>query len=111
MTHGQRKTYQAHGCRCTPCRAAEATYRASIRRLHASRRPPLRSLISPVQARQIIDRLKIEHVKQAHLARALGLKNRSLRLHPEAITVAKYLRIKLFARRLLADDSDQATCP
>ena len=108
MTHGTRKTYQA-GCQCTPCRAAEASYRAHIRRLHATKRPPLRSLISPVRARQIIDRLRIEHLKQAQIARALGLKNRSLRLHPDAITVAKYLRLKLFARRLLADDPDQAS--
>jgi hypothetical protein len=45
MTHGTRQMYQRAGCHCLPCRAAEAGYRAALRRLHVLGKLPLGATI------------------------------------------------------------------
>jgi hypothetical protein len=48
-SHGTRARYQK-GCRCTPCRAAEAGYRADLRRRHQRQLPILGRCISASEA-------------------------------------------------------------
>jgi len=101
--HGQRRTYQA-GCRCLPCKAANARAEANRRAAHRQGRRPLGSKTSPVEAARLVRVLLRERYTRRQIAQALGLKSGRLRLHPEAITVAKYLRLKRFYRQAMGDD-------
>lgn len=69
--HGTRTCYQA-GCKCTPCRAAEAAYRASLRTRHAKGLPILGALVSPVEARRRIRQLKGEGYPETRIASMAG---------------------------------------
>lgn len=62
--------------------------------------------ISPITARKRIKQLEADHVTERELAQRLGLKNPSLRLYPDAITVRKHLRIALEHRRLTEEGPD-----
>ncbi|HYX83239.1 MAG TPA: hypothetical protein VE714_12645 [Gemmatimonadales bacterium] len=106
--HGQRRTYQA-GCRCTPCRASEATYRRTLRRQHAQGRPPLGATIRAVDAWRRIRSLKAERFTQAEIARRLGLKTPVLQLSGDVITLRNHLKIRRLARQLLSVAPDLST--
>ena len=50
--HGERRSYQA-GCDCDACRAAEATYRATVRLVHRAGKKPLGpDVLQPIAAVQ-----------------------------------------------------------
>jgi hypothetical protein len=92
--HGTRRRYQA-GCSCTACRAAEAEYRASLRRLRARGKLPLGGRVDARPMLRQIRALRIEGFTDRELAARLGV--RSLRfLHREWVR----LRTALMAQRL-----------
>jgi len=99
--HGTRATYQYDGCRCTACRAAEATYRQQLRATHRVGKRPLGTVLSPLEARRRIDALKREHVTAHQVAQALGLVHHAPRLHPDGITLRKLLKIRRLHRLVL----------
>ena len=101
MIHGVRATYQAQGCRCLPCRASEATYRANLRRQHAKGIQPLGARISAQEAGKIIRALLTEQWSKAQIARELGLKTAILQLKPDVITVRNLLKLRKLARERL----------
>lgn len=104
--HGTRQTYQA-GCHCVPCRAAEATYRAGLRRQHARGKLPLGATISAVEAWRRIRQLQVERVSRTELSRRLGLQPRPLRVHPDRVKLRTLLRIRHLYRQLVLEGPDQ----
>lgn len=100
--HGTRARYQV-SCSCLPCKAAEARYRQKLRCLHRCGTRPLGSVISPIEAYRRIRQLQHEHYTAKQIARALGLVHHAPRLHPDGITVAKLLRIRILHRVALRD--------
>lgn len=109
--HGTRRTYAQERCRCDDCRAAEATYRASIRRQHALGRPPLGAKISAKDAWRTIAALKRERFTAHLIAQLLGLQSRCPRLHPDVITVRNHLKLKRLGRLKLTDPPADETPP
>jgi len=90
--HGTRACYQQQACRCTPCRAANATYQADLRKLKAQGKQPAGATIRAVLLWQVIRRLKKEHLTQRELAQRLGFKAPQLqfsRTKVRRITAAK----------------------
>lgn len=104
-SHGSRGAYQ-DGCRCVPCRAAEARYRSKLRATHRRGLKPLGSVISAKEAQRKVKALLIERFTRAEIARRLGLKSAKLRLHPDAITVAKAVRINRLHAAVMAEGPD-----
>jgi hypothetical protein len=108
MTHGTRATYRT-GCRCTPCRAANATYWRAWHVAHQTGRPRLGARVSAVEAQRLIRLLLIEwraqHRAKSALSEALGLQRNLPRLREQdRITLRTELRIRQFYRsRMLAD--------
>jgi hypothetical protein len=103
MIHGTRRTYQ-DGCSCTPCRAAEATYRARLRSRHARGLPILGALVSASETWRRIRQLRPELDTQGEIARRLGLKRPIVELHtgPDAKTTMRtLLRVKRLHRLIL----------
>ena len=116
MTHGTRATYRT-GCRCTPCRAANATYWRTWWTAQQTGRPRLGARISAVEAQRLIRLLLIEwrtlrRAKSA-LSEALGLQHNLPRLtEQDQITVRTELRIRQFYRsRMLADPDRRRADP
>lgn len=97
MTHGTRRCYQA-GCRLLLCKAAEAQYRAALRRLRAHGKTPLGAYVSGKEAQRRIAQLLIERFTKAEIARRLGLKTTKLQLHTEVITVRNLLKVRRLYR-------------
>lgn len=62
--------------------------------------------MSPAKARARLRELDAEKLTERDIAGRLGLKHPSLRLHPDAITVRKHLRIALEYRRLTGEGPD-----
>lgn len=63
--------------------------------------------MSPSEAVKRIRQLKAERFTDYALARQLGLKNDSVRLHPESITVRKLLKIRRIYRFYMGEGPDQ----
>jgi hypothetical protein len=96
--HGTRGTYKA-GCRCTPCRAANAAYWSAWRAQRLTGRAPLGSLVSAVEAQRLIRQLLGERFAKTTLARALGQASHLRRLQTaELITLRTALRVRRFYR-------------
>jgi hypothetical protein len=110
MIHGSRSTYQLHACRCTPCRAANASYEASYRRCRRLGLPlpgsfvpapeiwrQLRLLVTEYSAKVRMEKgEKVAYGGQAELARRLGFRDRHLQFSRRMIrreTAAKISRI------------------
>src|SRR4051812_26602738 len=72
IQHGTRAKYQA-GCPCSPCKRAEAAYRAALRRQHLEGKKPLGTLVSAKQIHKHIKSLRVEGFSLAEIARRLGL--------------------------------------
>lgn len=107
MTHGTRRDYKA-GCRCTPCKAAEARYRANLRWLHRVGKQPLGAKVSAVDTARRIRQLLIERMTKASIAKELGLKRPILELHtgPNArVTLRTALLIKRLHRLKMDPDA------
>jgi hypothetical protein len=69
--HGTRACYK-RGCTCTPCKAAEAAYRADLRLKRLKGLPVLGVLVSPVEARRRIRQLKTEGYPETRIASMAG---------------------------------------
>lgn len=70
--HGLRASYLA-GCRCTPCRAANARYEEARRKAHAAGRPPLGSRIPAARTHILIRVIRTEAADGRWSNRKLGL--------------------------------------
>lgn len=100
--HGLRSTYQ-HGCRCTPCRAANANYQQARRQGWRTGRAPLGSLVPAVDTLQILRSLEREHLGAGQVAALLGLKARCVRICEDYVRLRTALRFRRLARLYLAD--------
>lgn len=78
MTHGTRATYQATGCRCTPCRAANAAYEAAYRDRKRRGLPMLGSVVSAVETWRQLRLLTTEYESKRALSERLGCRNQHL---------------------------------
>lgn len=107
MMHGTRPTYQ-RGCRCCPCRAANAAYVAQWAKDTAAGKVRLGSIIAPGEAQKRIRQMKAEHLSGRAIIRLSGLKDHALVLHPNGITVRKLLRIRRLYRLHLLENRDPA---
>lgn len=105
MNHGTRQTYRS-GCRCCPCRAANAQAQAQRRADRRTGTVTRRLLVDVALVRKRLRQLAIEDVPMAHIAQRLGLKNRSPRLHHHHITVVKLSRIKRVYDAYMAEGPD-----
>lgn len=103
--HGTRKTYRL-GCTCTQCRAANAKAQAQRRADRRAGRWTLGLRISPSEALKRIRQLKAERVSQYLMAKQLGLHDTHLRVHPDAITVRKLLKIRKIYRFYMGEGPD-----
>ena len=108
MTHGTRPTYRT-GCRCTPCRAANAAYWRAWHAAHHTGRPRLGARVSAVEAQRLIRLLLIEWRAQRGakglLSAARGLRRHLARLRQQdRVTLRTELKIRQFYRaRMLAN--------
>jgi hypothetical protein len=105
--HGERATYKA-GCSCTPCRAAEASYRAELRRREAEGRPALGARVGPGMMWRQIDALRREGYTDGEIARRLGLQTPRLQLHRERVTLRSKLKVQRLYRLTMAVDGSGA---
>jgi hypothetical protein len=105
MTHGTRQCYQRTGCDCTPCRAAEATYRATLRRQWATGKPPLGAHISAADTWRKIRQLHQEQLSNADIASRLGLKRRRLEWQADVVTVRTAVKVRLLFRLLMNEQA------
>jgi hypothetical protein len=104
--HGTRSLYQA-GCRCLPCRAANAAYAAQLRARHVRDLPTLGQLVSPQQAARRVRQLKLEGYSEARIAAMAGWKNRHLQLDRGLrIRLSTWLRIRRVARFAMLEGED-----
>jgi hypothetical protein len=101
--HGTRARYR-RGCPCTPCRAAEATYRADLRKDHAHGTLRLGMHISAKETWQRIRQLRPEFETQQALAARLGFRDRHLQLQRDVISVRNMLRVRLLHRQLIVGE-------
>lgn len=109
--HGTRARYQA-GCRCTPCRAAEAVYRRQLRGRHARNLPTLGQLINPRDAARRIRQLKLEGYTETRIAQMAGWRDRHLQFRGRAsIRLRTYLRIRRVARFAMLEGHDLPPLP
>lgn len=107
MIHGTRSSYQA-GCDCLPCKAAEAAYRADLRRRHLKRLPILGALVSPVEARRRVRQLKLEEYTVARIAQLAGWRNGRVQLgQRERIRLSTLVRIRRVARFAMLEGADK----
>ena len=104
MTHGTRSGYQSAGCHCTPCRAAEARYRAALRLAHAKGQVRLGVLVPAEAAYRPLRALRLEQYSWADLARRLGLRSGRLHRHAGSVRLGTRLRIAALHRRLVGQD-------
>lgn len=97
--HGTRACYQRAGCHCTPCRAAEAAYRAALRRLQATGKRPLGSLMDAATVRALVKGMRIEKFTFAEIARRLGVKCQRFQLQ-DRVTIRRYLAVRRVYRQV-----------
>lgn len=108
LPHGTRSTYQRLGCRCVPCKAAEACYRSSLRGRKARGLPLLGALVSAVEARRRIRQLKREGYSKRRIAHMAGWKNGHIQVGGRPLmrlrTLARVRRVAVFAMLEGADE-------
>src|SRR4051812_7466936 len=104
MTHGTRVAYQT-GCRCLPCRLANAEYMASYRQRLRAGAVLLGAKVASAAARRLLDQLRREGIPKAHIAQALGLRSPVVRVHAQ-ITVRKFMKIKRVHRSYLSEANE-----
>lgn len=77
LLHGCRSTYQG-GCRCTPCRAANAQYMATLRTRQAHGQAPLGTLVNAKEAGAHVRAILIERYSKRELLKQTGLERHTL---------------------------------
>lgn len=99
--HGTRSTYGA-GCRCLPCKSANARYISDLRKKKLRGGVVLGAVISAKEAKQRLDALHREQFTQKRLAHELGLRSPQVKVHAR-ITVRKHLRIERVYRTYMSE--------
>lgn len=108
LTHGTRACYQRMGCRCLPCKAANARYEAARAKDKAAGKQRLGAIISPSEAMKRVKQMKAERISGRAINRQNGLKDHALVLHPSGITVRKLLRIRrIYRLHMTGEGPDQ----
>jgi hypothetical protein len=102
--HGTIACYKRAGCRCTPCKAANAAYQAALRRRKLEGRPILGSHVDAKPAWRWIAALRVERYTNSRIAQLLGLKAPELQLHTERITLKNLLKVHRLYRLLVRED-------
>lgn len=102
--HGVRWTYQ-QGCKCVPCRAAEARYRSELRKRHAKGLPILGSILPAADAARMVRSIQIEGYRRRQLAEQAGLHRNTLPgLKPsQLVQLRTILRVKRAYRIMIGD--------
>ena len=99
--HGLRVVYQ-RGCRCLPCRAAEARYRATLRRQDLRGEVPLGRTVPAGLLWRRVRTLILEGLSEEAICRALGVK--ALHFGQDRVTVGSQLRVERLYRRVVGED-------
>jgi hypothetical protein len=108
---GSRSRYQA-GCRCLPCRAANACYMAQLRGRQARGLPTLGQLISPTDAARRVRQLKREGYTETRIAQMAGWRDRHLQfIGRTRIRLRTYLRIRRVAQFAMLEGHDVPPLP
>lgn len=116
--HGTRNEYRA-GCRCTPCRAANAEYWQRWYLAHKAQKPLLGSRVRAVEAQRLLRLILRERYQKGRLAQALGRHHDLARLSQQSmISLRTFLKVRRFYRtyvldpeaRTHADDPDAPDC-
>lgn len=102
MSHGTRACYQA-GCACIPCRAAEASYRAQLRRRHVEGRPILGRLVDAVPLWRQVRSLQIEGYRKSQIARLANLPEPRIRLHRKRVRLSSRLKVNRLYRLTISE--------
>lgn len=101
-TCGTRVAYR-RGCRCMPCRAAEAAYRRDLRLLHARGIHSWGMRLDAAEARQMLRAFRTEGQSRRETARRLGYLNPGpYRLYTQ-ITVRRFLKLRRLYRLTMAE--------
>lgn len=90
--HGTRARYQ-QGCDCTPCRAAEASYRANLRQRHLRGLPILGAYIPAHETWRQLRLLRTEYETEDVLARRMGYRDPRLRFGRKRVRVFTALKV------------------
>lgn len=99
--HGERATYKT-GCKCTPCRAAEARYRSDLR--HAKHQA-LGALVRAEDAARMVKSLLAERYQRQQIAQVAGLHRHRLKLKPsQRVRLSTVLRVRLAYRKLMGGE-------
>ena len=99
---GTRAQYQA-GCRCAPCRRAEAAYRQRLRGQHVRGQIPLGARVPAAGLWKRVKSLQVEAFTKAEIARRLGLKRPILEWHPVTVTRKTEQRLEQFYQQVMAE--------
>lgn len=102
--HGSRTTYQVDGCRCQPCRQANARYLHDLRKRKLRGKIILGAIISAAESRRLLNQLHREQVQRGDVAHALGLKVPQVKVY-QHITVRKALKIKRLHRMWMSEEA------
>jgi hypothetical protein len=113
--HATRDLYR-RGCRCTPCRAANAAYWRAWWAAQRGGRPRLGARVSAVEAQRLLRLLFIEWrastAAKTLLSQALGLRHNLPRLRQQdRVTLRTELKIRQFYRWRMLADPDRRRAP
>ncbi len=96
-THGTRASYRA-GCRCTPCKAANATYQAIRRARLARSKRLLGQRVPAAPAWRLVAALIREGFTRGQIAQLMGCRRPILELNPETVELASLAKLKQIYR-------------
>jgi hypothetical protein len=102
LIHGLRRSYK-RGCRCLRCRAAEATYRADLRRQEAQGRIPMGRRVPGQAVDRHLRSLVSEDFTRQDIARRARLHRTTLWRQHGHVTLRTYLRVSALWRRHCGD--------
>lgn len=103
--HGDRRGYW-NGCRCTPCRAANAAYQATYQHRRRHGFPILGALVNAVETWRQLRLLTKEYDTEAALAERLGIRSGRLRYGRRTIRLSTARRIRQQYQRDILDGLD-----
>jgi hypothetical protein len=100
--HGERRAYQL-GCRCSPCRSANAAYQATFRQARCAGRPLLGAHVPAARTHKLMLVLRIEQLTNGDVARLLGWHGNYGRIyHAATVSLRTHLRVqRLYRERCL----------
>lgn len=107
VPHGTRRAYKA-GCGCLLCRAAEASYRARLRRQQHAGQAPMGILVNAKEAGAIVRAMLTERYTQQQIARTSGIHRHTLPTlnATQRCRLKTMLKLRRATRILLAPNDD-----